>query len=153
MYRALSADSTFSFLANVPEGEHDDSIIAANTGYLYYVKALYNGALESVPSNTVFVQTGSLNDTTGDDSSGVIHFTSQPVLSGMVGEPYQYQAAVVTTPPGLTVCYELTHAPSGMSVDAERACHVAPRAPSACSRSNSRRGSARTAKTPSRNSG
>jgi hypothetical protein len=45
-YRAR-AESTFSFLANVPEGEHDDSIIASNTGYLYYVKALYNGALEA----------------------------------------------------------------------------------------------------------
>ncbi|HLF14632.1 MAG TPA: carboxypeptidase regulatory-like domain-containing protein, partial [Bacteroidota bacterium] len=118
VYRALSADSAFSLLANVPEGEHDDSIITANTGYLYYVKALYNGAAESIPSNTVFVQTGSLDDTTGDDSSGVIAFTSQPVLSGMVGEPYQYQAVVVTTPPGLAVCYELTHAPSGMTVDA-----------------------------------
>ncbi len=118
VYRALSADSVFAPLANVPEEEHDDSLISANTGYLYYVRALYAGAVESIPSNTVFVQTGSLNDTTGDDSSGVIHFSSQPVLSGMVGEPYQYQATVVTTPPGLSVCYELNHAPAGMTVDA-----------------------------------
>lgn len=91
----------------------NDSTINHNTLYFYFVTALYDTS-QSFPSNFVRVFTGS--DTTHDTSHVSIRFVSTPPHTGAVGQLWSYQAAVVTNPPDLPVCYSLHESPDGMTV-------------------------------------
>ncbi len=56
--------------------------------------------------------------TEGGDSSGDhITFTSTPVKTGLINQPYEYDPTVTTTPPGLKVCFHLDDAPDGMTIN------------------------------------
>lgn len=54
----------------------------------------------------------------GDSSVSHITFTSTPVRTGIINQPYEYDPAVTTTPPGLKVCFHLGEdAPDGMTIN------------------------------------
>jgi protocatechuate 3,4-dioxygenase beta subunit len=92
-----------------------DTSVAPGHLYSYAVTAVYNGTLESFPSNPVRVFTGV--DTARDSSHVKVWFTSQPVISATVGQPYQYQPTDSTDPAGVAVCFRLGEGPHSMTVD------------------------------------
>jgi hypothetical protein len=103
-----------SVLAKVSGTMYRDSAISLNTLYHYFVTAVHHDTAESLPSNIIQVFTGQGG---GDSLSVRIMFTSVPVLSGSVNKPYEYDATVATVPPGTKVCFHLSDAPSGMTVN------------------------------------
>ncbi len=121
VYRRLDGDPDFHLLATAPDRRYDDADVVFGATYLYRVTAVYSGGAESSPSNTVTVHVPAGGDSTGggpgDSTSAVVQFESSPVLAVQLGEQYEYQAVVSTTPPGVDVCFEVHHGPDGMSVD------------------------------------
>jgi hypothetical protein len=122
VYRNGNGDSLFTMIGTAAELEFNDSLVAPNAPYGYYVTALYAGAVESVPSNTINVLTTAAHDSSTDDgggggSSASLHFTSTPATGVQVNQPYAYAPVLVTQPAGQTVCFELHNAPAGMTMD------------------------------------
>jgi hypothetical protein len=117
VYRKSSAESVFSMIGSAPEPEFDDTMFTPQTWYHYYVTALYGGNVESIPSNIVEVFTSAAGDSSDDSSHSALQFTSVPPSVAPVGESLTYLPSVETNPPGLQVCFELHHAPAGVSLN------------------------------------
>src|SRR5258708_29791538 len=77
--------------------------------------ALYASAIRNGSSGKVVVYT--VNDGGDDSSASRVTFTSTPVKTGIINQPYEYDPTVATTPPGLNVCFHLGDAPDGMIIN------------------------------------
>ena len=117
VYRNGNGDSAFTMIGTAPEPEFDDTLVASNARYGYYVTALYSGSFESVPSNMIDVVTTSVGDSSEDSSNAGLRFTSHPGMVAQLQELFTYQPVVETEPAGLTVCFELHHGPDGMTMN------------------------------------
>ncbi len=117
VYRKSDAEPVFSMIGSAPEPEFDDTMFTPQTWYHYYVTALYGGNVESIPSNIVEVFTSASGDSSDDSSHSAIQFTTVPPSVAPLGELFTYLPAVETNPPGLQVCFELHHAPDGVSLN------------------------------------
>ncbi|MBI1804698.1 MAG: carboxypeptidase regulatory-like domain-containing protein [Ignavibacteriae bacterium] len=108
VYRWTFHDSLPAVIGRTDQTQYLDTTIDLSGRYLYDVTAVYlRDSAESFPSNIIMLP--------NDEAS--IHFTSTPPHTAMVGQLYQYDADVVTNPPGHTVCFSLEHAPDGMTID------------------------------------
>ncbi len=116
VYRREDSLSEFTVIGNAPEPEFDDMNITGGSTYHYFVTALYTGAVESVPSNTISVF--AFPDSSEDSGEVNFDITSTPVRTSLLNQLYQYDVEVAGAPAGTTVCFTLKHAPSGMTIDA-----------------------------------
>ncbi len=117
VYRNGGGDSAFSVIGTAHDRGFNDSSAAPDLHFGYYVTAMYAGSVESMPSHTIGVSTGSSHDSSDGGDHGNIAFNSTPAKMTAVNLPYSYQPIVVTQPSGLTVCFELHDAPHGMTMD------------------------------------
>jgi fibronectin type 3 domain-containing protein len=104
-----------SVIATTSDTSKDDNSVVLNTEYHYFVTAVYHDSISSGPSNFIEVFTGV--DTLEDSNQVQITFTSDPVRSGTIGQPYTYDANVSTNPTGIKVCFHLEEAPNGMTIN------------------------------------
>jgi fibronectin type 3 domain-containing protein len=104
-----------SVIAQTPDTFFNDNTISLRTEYHYFVTAVFHDSTQSFPSKVIEVYTGV--DSTHDTTHVQIQFTSDPVRTGLINQPYEYDAKVATTPAGVRVCFLLEDAPQGMTIN------------------------------------
>ncbi|MFI5252249.1 MAG: carboxypeptidase regulatory-like domain-containing protein [Bacteroidota bacterium] len=110
IFRSVGDTNSYALLGTSFKPRFIDSTIDLHTESYYYAKAVFRikgTIMVSGPSNGIVlpgIQAG-------------IHFNSTPVKTALIGQPYTYQAMVVTRPVGHRVCFSLDEGPRGMKID------------------------------------